>query len=373
MVAWMRSWLAALVVSALVAGGVAAAPANDGHSLVTPVLTPVAQEPVAGQVSTVPLRGLYSPSAGDIWDPATAWGIQGTGFGPPSGGTGLLGFLSGIYHAESGTLSVSGSVTATQGTAGASPWEVSPADLSASGSVTSAATLFTQDTSGFGELTFVLTSVGSGNTETFEESADNSNWETVPCRFAGGFTTAASATFTTNVGPWNCPLYLHYARLRTSTYGSGTVTAVAILKAAGVHTTYTIGNFGGGVTDQLGAVFAIPSASGGNSVCSFIAAASTNANFCKASAGQVYVGVCSNPAAYAVTVRLFNKASAPTVGTDTPVFRLLIPAGATVALPPDALGYAFATGIAYDATKLFADSDTTVLVAGDVACTFGYT
>jgi len=37
---------------------------------------------------------------------ATAQGAQGTGYNPPSGGSGVLGFLSGIYHAVTNTLNV---------------------------------------------------------------------------------------------------------------------------------------------------------------------------------------------------------------------------------------------------------------------------
>lgn len=41
---------------------------------------------------------------------ATAQGAQGTGLNPPSGGAGLLGFLSGIYHTIASTLPISGTV-----------------------------------------------------------------------------------------------------------------------------------------------------------------------------------------------------------------------------------------------------------------------
>jgi hypothetical protein len=96
-----------------------------------------------------------------------------------------------------------------------------------------------------------------------------------------------------------------------------------------------------------------------------VAAATTNATSLKASAGNIAAIDLFNVAAYAVFLKLYNKASAPTVGTDTPVWTIPIPASGGFSLVLD-WGEYFSTGIAYAITKLQADSDTTVLVAGDV-------
>lgn len=95
------------------------------------------------------------------------------------------------------------------------------------------------------------------------------------------------------------------------------------------------------------------------------AAASTNATSLKASAGSILSIAVFNVAAYDVFVKFYNKASAPTVGTDTPVWTMPLKAG-TGFFGPFPLGTFFGTGIAYAITKLQADSDTTVVVAGDV-------
>jgi hypothetical protein len=95
------------------------------------------------------------------------------------------------------------------------------------------------------------------------------------------------------------------------------------------------------------------------------AAASTNATSLKASAGQLYTIDVFNPAAYNVFLKFYNKASAPTVGTDTPVLTIPIQAGGGYSARWPS-GLPFATGIAYAITKLQADSDTTVVVAGDL-------
>jgi hypothetical protein len=95
------------------------------------------------------------------------------------------------------------------------------------------------------------------------------------------------------------------------------------------------------------------------------AAATTNATSLKATAGQSYHLKLFNSAAYAVFFKLYNKASAPTVGTDVPIVTIEVPAGGLYSETVP-FGLPFSTGIAYAITKLQADTDTTVLVAGDL-------
>lgn len=101
-------------------------------------------------------------------------------------------------------------------------------------------------------------------------------------------------------------------------------------------------------------------------------AATTNATSVKASAGTVYNILVSNTGAAAAYVKFYNKASAPTVGTDVPVFTLSIPASGTVCVNPHLIGIRFATGIALAITNLAADSDTTAVLAAQVKCMTSY-
>jgi len=109
----------------------------------------------------------------------------------------------------------------------------------------------------------------------------------------------------------------------------------------------------------------VTASSNGSTASRVNAAASTNATSLKASAGQLYTIDVFNVAAYNVFLKLYNKASAPTVGTDTPIMTIPVQAGGGYSKTWP-MGLTFGTGIAYAITKLQADSDTTVVAAGDL-------
>lgn len=105
-----------------------------------------------------------------------------------------------------------------------------------------------------------------------------------------------------------------------------------------------------------------------------ISAATTNATNVKASSGQLGVIYAVNLNAAVRYLKLYNKASAPTVGTDTPVATLPIPAsttGAGFALTiPDGLN--FSLGIGYAVTTGAADGDTGAVAANEIFLLLGY-
>jgi hypothetical protein len=93
----------------------------------------------------------------------------------------------------------------------------------------------------------------------------------------------------------------------------------------------------------------------------------TNGTNVKASAGKVY-GIQGYNAVAAVTyLKLYNKATTPTVGTDTPVKTFALPPSSAFALDW-ARGYEFTTGIGFGltATGGGADNSTTAVASGDV-------
>ena len=103
-----------------------------------------------------------------------------------------------------------------------------------------------------------------------------------------------------------------------------------------------------------------------------ISAATTNATSVKTSAGLLNEVSISNASASVRYFKLYNKASAPTVGTDTPIKTILIPAGQTVFLNGATYGLRLSTGIAYAVTGGITVADTTAIGANEVAVSMSY-
>lgn len=114
---------------------------------------------------------------------------------------------------------------------------------------------------------------------------------------------------------------------------------------------------------------------GGATPYKLISAASTNATSVKGSGATLYGIQVFNVNAEERYLKLYNKATAPTVGTDTPVKVILIPgattgSGTTVPLP--AAGVAFGTGLAFALTTGIADSDTGAVAANEIVVNLDY-
>lgn len=115
--------------------------------------------------------------------------------------------------------------------------------------------------------------------------------------------------------------------------------------------------------------------SGGATPYKLNSAATTNATSVKASAGQLYMVTASNTNAAVRYLKLYDKASTPTVGTDTPVLAFAVPgntAGAGTNIPVPPCGLQFANGIAFALTTGAADSDTAAVAANEIVVNLGY-
>jgi hypothetical protein len=103
-----------------------------------------------------------------------------------------------------------------------------------------------------------------------------------------------------------------------------------------------------------------------NAACRIVsAAASTNSTSCKTSSAEVFQVEAYNTSASVKFLKIYNKASPATVGTDTPVLTIALPptARTTMTLPSP---YYLGTGLAIAVTGAANDNDTTALTAGDV-------
>lgn len=128
-------------------------------------------------------------------------------------------------------------------------------------------------------------------------------------------------------------------------------------------------------TNTIGNVIPVPNTSGGLSIGKLISAGSTNATSLKGSAGQVYSIYAHNTNAAVRYLKLYNKATSPTVGTDTPVITFPIPgntAGNGAVLDTGGMGIAFGTGIAYATTVGVADANASAVAADEIVLTILY-
>ena len=100
-----------------------------------------------------------------------------------------------------------------------------------------------------------------------------------------------------------------------------------------------------------------------------VSAATTNSTLIKAGPGSIVGIIASNSTASAKFLKLYNKVTAPTVGTDIPVLTLAIPAGNVlqlVDLDQIDLRTLFPLGIGLGITGAQVDTDTTATAVADV-------
>lgn len=96
-----------------------------------------------------------------------------------------------------------------------------------------------------------------------------------------------------------------------------------------------------------------------------LSAATTNSTNVKSATGGLKAIQGYNAKAAPVFLKLYDKATSPTVGTDIPVKTIYLPATGAFALD---FAFKFVNGIGYALTLGAADTDTTALVAGDILC-----
>lgn len=217
----------------------------------------------------------------------------------------------------------------------------------------------------------------AGVNATFEWSPDSTtgsdgNWYPVIAARSVGVVSESTTGVLANTPGYNWRLNVNgatYFRVRATAYTSGTANVV-IQPAAFATEPSPTSNLAAG-TNTIGGVIDKPTTSGGTSTTRIISAATTNAGVAKASAGQVYGIQFTNTGAAVAYVKFYNKATAPTVGTDTTVDILAIPAGGSREMNRP-LGMAFATGIAYAITGGAADTDTTSVALNQVIGSIQY-
>lgn len=257
-----------------------------------------------------------------------------------------------------------------------------PASYAATvGNVTSATSTVVVNTERFSNLMIHCAGTFAGVNCTFEGSLNSTNG-TDGSWFAVQAIRSSANTIETTTGvlaaapayAWELSVNaLRYFRIRATAWTSGTQVWTLIpgtyatepIPGAQVSGTQPVSGSltSAGTTTNTPAT---PSPSNINS------AANTNATVVKGSAGTLYNIGASNTGGAAAFIKLYNKATAPTVGTDVPVLTLVVPASGNVDFDLGPMGHRFATGIGLAITNLAADTDTTAIAASQVKVLTSY-
>lgn len=205
---------------------------------------------------------------------------------------------------------------------------------------------------------------------------DSSVW--YPVQVARVDANTIATTHTTTNGTTAYELSCHafkYLRVRRTVATSGTATvsitatsrAVEPAPVVGLATALPVG------TNTIGNAGNVGVATNGATQTAINSAASTNAANTKSTAGTLYEVTIHNTTAAAKYIRFYNKATAPTVGTDTPVFVINVPANSSKEIAFGAVGKRFATGIGHAITNAAGVLDATAVAAGDVQLAYNWT
>jgi hypothetical protein len=109
----------------------------------------------------------------------------------------------------------------------------------------------------------------------------------------------------------------------------------------------------------------------GGLTASRLSAASPVTGVLRTGLGQIYAYDLQNTTASQRWMQFYGKATAPTLGTDTPLMTVGVPPNARITLAFD-IGWAFTNGIAYAVTTDNAAVPATAATAGDVQGVVGY-
>jgi hypothetical protein len=101
-------------------------------------------------------------------------------------------------------------------------------------------------------------------------------------------------------------------------------------------------------------------------------AASTNSTLVTPKPARLHAITAFNAGAGAAYVKLYNKATAPTVGTDTPYIVMTLSATGTNTITFPVEGVHFGAGIGLGITGGAADTDTTAVAANQVKATLTF-
>lgn len=200
-------------------------------------------------------------------------------------------------------------------------------------------------------------------TLSFQVSNDNTNWAAVAAKTAGDTAGSLTNSVTTPQLAIATLNGYQYFRLRFTSYTSGTATANAYLSRDCIPLAQV----------QIASTNTVVASTATSATVLYTvnSAATTNAASVKASGANVYGLSIMNTSAATRYVRLYNLATAPTVGTSVPIMVVAVPASSSkeIQYVP---AVRFGTGLAVAITGGAAATDSTAVAAGDVQLLVSY-
>ncbi len=210
----------------------------------------------------------------------------------------------------------------------------------------------------------VALSGGWVGTVAFEGTVNDVDWFQVYGTLSTLVGTYAS---TTTSGVWFIPTAgLSAVRPRCSSYTSGTISVFVRGTTGWVPSAASVLGAGSSLVGDVG--LQVRAGAGGISQVSRLlsSTATTNITLVKSAGGRVYKIICRNTSATTRYLKLFNKATAPTLGSNTPTETFEILANSTFEHDFGTLGRYYSSGIGFAITAAAADADATVVAAGDI-------
>jgi hypothetical protein len=210
-------------------------------------------------------------------------------------------------------------------------------------------------------------------TVTFEGSNDNTTFYAIATTDPSSVETGSSTATTNRLV--KIPILFQYVRARVSAYTSGTISASAFghrdENSSGLVSTIGEVVLAPETTKKIGNVGLL--SDGTPSYQKFISAAGLNATAVKGSPAKLTILNIVNGAATLRYFKIYNKASAPTVGTDIPLITITLPNGSSSFTLPAFIGIDFSVGLSFACTLGVADDDTTPFtVVGEVTAMLAY-
>lgn len=243
------------------------------------------------------------------------------------------------------------------------------------GNVTSATSAVSINCERFSNLMIHCTGTFAGVNCTFEGSLNSTNgtdgnWFTVQA-IRSNANTIETTTGVLAAAPayaWELSVNaLKYFRVRATAWTSGTQVWTMI---PGTYATEPIPGAQASATQAVSGTVTATNTT--PTPLNTSSAATTNPVLVKGSAGTLFSISASNVGASAAYLKLYNKATAPTVGADVPVLTIPIPSNSVVPISFGTLGHRFATGIGFGITGAAADNDTTAVAAAQVKVLTSY-